>query len=65
MVRAGLQGDMGSGTYQRMADGASFAQGHDFGVRAACLLGVSLADQFAVAIDEDAADVWVGIGETK
>ncbi len=48
-----------------MALGMGIAQGHDFGVRAAGLLGVALADQFAVCVGDGAADARIGVGAVQ
>ena len=37
-------------------------QGHDFGVRAACLLGVALTQKLAIGGGENAAHTRVGVG---
>ena len=62
MVGAGLQRDPGSRANGGIAPRRRIAQRHDFGMRAADLLGVALADHVAVRGDQHAADAGLGIG---
>jgi len=60
VVRAGLEGDVGSST---ASAGAGFAQGHDFGVAFTRALGVAGADQSPVRRNKQAPDPGIRVGE--
>jgi len=61
VVRAGFQAHAGRCAPHRLAVRSGVAQGHDFRVRSAGLLGVAAADHAAIGAGDDAADAWVGV----
>jgi hypothetical protein len=52
---------VGGGADDRVALGRRVSQSHDFGVRAACWLGMALAEQLAQIACQQAADSRVGV----
>ena len=65
VVRTRLQRDVGGGTLYAVALGLCVLQRHDLGVRAACALGVALAQYLASVVCDKAADAGVGGGEVE
>ena len=63
VVRAGLEADDDGGAAHVGAARGGVAQRHHLGMRPAGFLGVAAADDAAVAVDDDAADARIGIGQ--
>jgi hypothetical protein len=63
LVGAGLQRDPGGGAAHIVPARSDIAQGHDFRMRTAGLLGVALAQHIACGAGDDAADPGVGIAK--
>ena len=60
MVRARLEGDVGGGTFDRMALMGGILQGHDLCMVAAGSLGVALANNLSLRVNNDTAHPWIG-----
>jgi len=65
LVRAGFQRHIGRGAAHVMAAGGGIAQRHYLGMRAAGLLGKTLAKHGAVAAGDHAAHARIRVGKTK
>ena len=65
LVCAGLQGDISCCAAHILPGSRRIAQRHDFGVRAAGLLGRALADYPAIRCHQHAAHAGVGVGKKK
>ena len=63
VVRAGLQCHIGDGSGDRMAFGLRIAQGHDFRMGLAGLLGVAFAQDPPVGRNDHAAHAGIGLGQ--
>ena len=63
VVRAGLEADDDGGAAHIDTAARGVAQRHHLGMRATRFLGVAAADDTAAAVDDDAADPRIGIGE--
>jgi hypothetical protein len=62
VVGAGFEGDAGSGVVEVVAGGAGLVQRDDLGVVAG-VVEVRAFAQDVFAVEEDAADGWIGGGE--
>ena len=65
MVRAGLEGDIGRGTFNAMAATFCILQSHNFGMRAARLLRMPLAQNLALGIHNDATHPRIGRSDAQ
>ena len=65
LVGAGFQRHPGGGALDAVPALGCIAQGHDFGVGAACTLCVALAEYGAVGGGDDAAHARVGRGQPQ
>lgn len=66
MVGTGFERHVDMGAHKRLRPvppRLRVAQGHDFGMRSAGLLGVSCAEQPALAVSDHAADPGIGVAE--